>query len=462
MLGKKREYGKEQPYAMGPLKLRLPFIHYKFEYPDFIQGALLCIIPMSGATIMEQVLGIPFEISVLMLAITNFLFLLHTHFGDPVVAGWVTAGIPVYITFLNGFPEGEARIQALIALQCTLAFIFLFMAIFKGADAFVKRVPLSLKAGILLGAGLGAIIGEFSTGGRVWSMPISMLVAVGLAFFMMFSKTAEPLRKKYTTFRFIAQFGIGLPFVISFVLGILIGEVAVPDIKWYFIPSSIGEIVSSYSIFAVGIPPFEYFLRALPVAFSAYLIAFGDILVIESLLSNADKVRKDEKLIFSPTRNSFILFIRNFIQSIFSPHFGLGGPMVGGGQAIVTSRYINNPREHLDSYWGSAACFHWGMSSALLIGPIVTLFQPGLAIGMTLNLVIQGFLCAYLAIAMLKQGDDVQKGVAAIIAAVLVTQGAAVALGIGIGLWLILERVWIKDKVVETVSEEEDITEKIG
>jgi hypothetical protein len=78
--GKKRKYGEEQPYMLGPLSLRLPFVHYKLELSDFIQGALLCIVPMSGATIMEEVLGISFEISILMLAITNFLFLLHTQF----------------------------------------------------------------------------------------------------------------------------------------------------------------------------------------------------------------------------------------------------------------------------------------------------------------------------------------------------------------------------------------------
>jgi len=35
----KREFGKEQPFIpAGPFKIRIPFVHYKFEWPDYIQG----------------------------------------------------------------------------------------------------------------------------------------------------------------------------------------------------------------------------------------------------------------------------------------------------------------------------------------------------------------------------------------------------------------------------------------
>ncbi len=58
-----RKPGEEQPYSGGKLKLRLPFIHYPFEFPDFLQGAILCVVPMGITAAMTEVLGIPFEIA---------------------------------------------------------------------------------------------------------------------------------------------------------------------------------------------------------------------------------------------------------------------------------------------------------------------------------------------------------------------------------------------------------------
>src|SRR5699024_6020639 len=153
-----------------------------------------------------------------------------------------------------------------------------------------------------------------------------------------------------------------------------------------------------YSIFAVGIPELSYFIKALPLAIAAYIIAFGDVLVMNSLLGQADKVRTDEKLKFSPGRNSIISSIRNFILGIFMPFLPLAGPQWTAGQVLVLNRYMNNDRSVVDSYWGGATGIYWGMSIALLLGPLVTLFQPGINIGMSLTLLIQGYLCGYLAL----------------------------------------------------------------
>ncbi|MED3570755.1 hypothetical protein [Cytobacillus praedii] len=454
-LYKKRKDGSEQPSMLGPLKLRLPFLHYKLEYPDWIQGAILCVVPMGITAVMMDVLGIPFELAIAFVVINNFLYLLHTHFGDPSIAGWITAGIPLYVGFLVGFPEGEARILALIALQLTVALIFLLMGLFKGADILVKRLPTSLKAGILLGAGFAAIYGEFSANGRVWTMPVTILVGAAFGFFMMFSKTAAPLREKYSFFRYVAQFGIAIPFAISYVFGLVIGEVAAPSISWSLVPIPIGEIIANYSIFGVGFPPFEYFLKALPLAIAAYIIAFGDILVVSSLLNNANEIRKDEKIVFSASRNSIIVSIRNFIEGIFMPYLPLSGPQWTAGQVLVVNRFMSNGRSQVDSYWGGATGIFWGMSIALMLGPVVSIFQPGINIGMALTMLIQGYLCGYLAMDVLKEKGSLEKGIAVIIGAVLATQGAAWGLGVGIVLWLLLERNWFKNgdtEVTETKS----------
>jgi len=448
-LYRKRNDGSEQPYAAGPLKIRVPFVHYKFEFPDWLQGAILCVVPMGITAVMMDVLGIPFELAIAFVIINNFLYLLHTHFGDPSIAGWITAGIPLYVGFLTGFPEGDARILALIALQLTVALIFLLMGLFKGADILVKRLPISLKAGILLGAGFAAIFGEFSANGRVWTMPITILLGAAFGFFMMFSQTAEPLRKKYSMFRYIAQFGIAIPFALSYVIGIVIGEVQPPQVTWNFVPLPIGEIIANYSVFGLGFPPFEYFIKALPLAIAAYIIAFGDILVVSSLINKANEVRKDEKIVFSASRNSIIVSIRNFIEGLFMPYLPLAGPQWTAGQVLVVNRYMNNSRKVVDSYWGGATGIFWGMSIALMLGPVVSIFKPGINIGMALTMLIQGYLCGYLAMDVLKEKGNLEKGIAVIIGAVLASKGAAWGLGVGIILWLLLEKNWVKGTAEE-------------
>ena len=126
-LGKKRpsDPEAEQPYALGKLKLRLPFLHYGWEWPDAIQGAILCVVPMGIIAGMTSTLGIPFEVAITMVIINNFMYLIHTTFGDPAVVGWITPVFPC-ISLSSPALWKARKDQAMIALQLTVAFIFIF------------------------------------------------------------------------------------------------------------------------------------------------------------------------------------------------------------------------------------------------------------------------------------------------------------------------------------------------
>lgn len=446
----KRAYGAEQAYIGGRLKLRIPFIHYPVEMPDMVQGAILCVVPMGITAAMTEVLGIPFEIAIAMVILNNFMYLLHTHFGDPAVAGWITPGIPLYIAFLTTFEPGLARLHALIALQITVGLIFLILGVTGMAKRVIDAVPISMKAGILLGAAFASLIGEFGKGGRVFQYPIALILGLFVSFFMLFSKSTGELRKRYSIFRYVAAYGIAIPFVISYLVGILAGEVGVPGIQWNFTAMPLGQMVSTLSPLSIGFPALNYFFAALPLAFAAYVIAFGDTLVAAGLLKAADEKRKDEKIVWEANRNHIITAARNLIEGFLFPYLPLSGPQWAGGQALVVNRYINSTPEEEETYWGGATSIFWGMSIALLLGPLVTFFRPGLAIGLSLTLLLQGYLCGYLAMSMVK--DDMQRGIATVMGAVLATQGAAWGLGIGLGLYLFLERDWFKGATVEVES----------
>jgi hypothetical protein len=225
-MASKREFGAEQPSSAGVLKLRLPFVHYRLEYQDFIQGAILSCVPLGITAAMTSVLGIPLEIAVLMVVINNFLYLLHTSFGDPSVAGWITAGIPLYIAYLTGYAEGPERIQALIALQILVGLIFLVMGVTGIAKTVISKFPISMRAGILLGAGFASLMRIFDPGQPFISqMPIAFLTASFFSFFVLFSIRALAYRARYGWFAWIAGFGIAPGFVIGYIVGLMTGEI---------------------------------------------------------------------------------------------------------------------------------------------------------------------------------------------------------------------------------------------
>lgn len=63
--------------------------------------------------------------------------------------------------------KGPERIQAMIALQLLVAFVFIFMGITRLADKFVNGVPNSIKGGILIAAPITVLQGQLSDGSQL-------------------------------------------------------------------------------------------------------------------------------------------------------------------------------------------------------------------------------------------------------------------------------------------------------
>ncbi len=158
---------------------------------------------------------------------------------------------------------------------------------------------------------------------------------------------------------------------------------------------------------------------AISLAIVAYVLAFGDILVLQALVEDADIARPDEKIYVDVSRNHIICAVRNGLLGFFMPYLPLAGPQWTGGQALVVNRYKSSTPEQEPSYWGGATSLFWGMSIAMIFHPIVQIILPAKDIGFALTLLIQGWLCIYLAFAMCT--TNVQRGIAGIMGAVLVT-----------------------------------------
>lgn len=123
----------------------------------------------------------------------------------------------------------------------------------------------------------------------------------------------------------------------SIIIAPLFKELPFPNIEigsFIKIPE-ISNILKQVSVFGVGFPTLDKFIKAIPMAIMVYIIAFGDFVTSGSLLKEADRARTDEKIDFNSNRSNLISGIRNVIQGIFIPYVPLCGPLWAAVSAAV-------------------------------------------------------------------------------------------------------------------------------
>src|SRR5699024_8401738 len=157
---------------------------------------------------------------------------------------------------------------------------------------FIVHLPNSLKGGILIGAGIGAIMTEIEPGGRIAETPYSLLIGGFLCLYIMFSKSFKRIASNNRFFRLISSYGIMPAIIVAIVIGWIIKEYPSPTIEWGVTIPSFSELWK-ITPFVVGFPSIKILMLAFPTAILAYIIAYGDIIVGESLIKRANKARDD-------------------------------------------------------------------------------------------------------------------------------------------------------------------------
>lgn len=447
-----RKEGEEQPYwKIGMMKIRLPFIHHRLEIPEFLQGLVLFAIGLSVIPIMENNLGFSYEAALASVIIFQFLMMIPSMMGVPFVAGQLTPMIPIVIAYLANFEPGPEAIQAMVALQLSIAVIFFFMGITGLGEKLTRILPSAIRGGIILGAGFAAILGQIQSGGELITTPISLTIGAILCLFIMYSLFFRKLAAKNKFWRLISNAGILTPILIAIAIGIFVQEYSLPSIEWGIVIPAVGELWQ-YTSFSVGFPSFEIWMIALPNALVAYIIAYGDIVVGNELLETTKSRRKDEKIVPNVGLLHYTVALRNLLLSLFSPHPGMAGPIFTAGMATVTERYKKGKRA-MESFFSGANSFVLGVFLPLLALPLVTLFQPYLPIALSLTLIITGYVCIVVGLSQLN--TDLDRGIAGIMALVLAAYGAALGLLLGVVLYLILYFSGNKKKQANINSEEE-------
>jgi len=435
----KRELGKQQPFIpLGPFQLRLPFIHYRFEFPDFLQGLIMCAVCLGVIPLLQEYLGMPFEVAITIVILNGFFYLWHAHLGDPVVPGWITPAIPLLLLWLKTFPEGVPRLHALIAFEFELGVMALLFGVTGLAKRIINLVPDPIKAGILLGAGIAAVQLIFAPKGRFDSYPWTITISIGLAFFLLFSNQFKALRSKSKLLKHIADLGLMPAMILAIIIAPLLGELPFPKIEWGFTIPQFGTLFSQWTPFSprVGFPPLSLYWEALPTVFAVYIVLFGELIQADALVEEACETRQsDEDIHFDANRNNQIVGIRNIAMSLFGPDISMCGPMWAAMQVVECERYKQG-REAMDSLYGGVASFRWGTFCGYFLMPIVTLVKPILPIALSLTMLIQGYVAVRVGILKARTFNDL--GVAGIIAAVLISRDAKMAFAVGIVLCLLV------------------------
>ncbi|WBE25357.1 solute carrier family 23 protein [Denitrificimonas caeni] len=432
-----RKDGEEQPYwPAGPFKVRLPFIHYRWETAEMFQALIMFVVSLGMIPLLEKYLGLPYDVALAYVTVCGIGFMLPALLGVPFVPGWITPGIPVVLLFLGDYEPGPEAIQALFALQFLVFVVFLVLGITRLGSALVRIIPNSMKGGIIIGAGIAALIGEIDAGGRLANTPISLVIGSLVCLYLMFSVSFRGLTDRLPIARKIVNYGMVPGMLIAIFTGIAVGEYSMPDVRFGITAPAFSEMWN-YLPFTLGFPDAKVFMLAIPTAVIAYIIAFGDIIVGQSLMQRADELRTDEKIENNIDRVHLVTALRNAIHAFFAPYPGLAGPLWTAVAATMAERYKYG-RKAMESIYSGGGTFWITGFLALFMLPLVTFFQPVLPIALSLTLVLTGYICLMVGFEQLN--NNTERGIAGTMGVVLAVYGAGWGLAAGAVLYLLIER----------------------
>jgi len=427
-------------WRWGPFTTRVPFVHTKLHWPEFLQGIFVAAATgMALVPLMVSQFGLTFEQAIAAALIHNLLITsAAVVFGEPYAPGWITPALPLVLTFvLSGFAEPEARWHAMMALSIDFALICFVLGITGMGKRFMVWLPDVLKAGIILGAAIAALKRVFVDDAErfLLQQPIATTVACVICLVITFSVPMQRLKAQYKLLALLGALGLLPGFLAAAAIGPLVGEVSY-DIQWGVLNPPFAELWAQVSPFMIGWPSAELLLQCLPLAVVAYVIVFGDLVTGNEVLSEAIPDRPDEKVDINPTRSHLSLAIRNGLMAIFAPFFPTQGSLWTGVHVIVVQRWRQG-RAAMDSlHSGIASYYLMAIPFIYLLMPLLTGLKPLMGIALSLTLILTGFACAYVAMAIPK--EPAERGTVLLVGMALALFSPWIGLLVGIAATILL------------------------
>ncbi|MGL4969061.1 MAG: hypothetical protein ACRC5B_02710, partial [Fusobacteriaceae bacterium] len=290
-------------------------------------------------------------------------------------------------------------------------------------------VPNAMKSGVIIGAGIAAVNSTVKSGGNFDKYPLSIIICTGIGFYFLFSSNFKKIKDTNRFTKILFDLG-SLPIIIlAIFVGPLVKEVGVPNIEWGITSLAVKDLINNWTIFGLGMPPLEMFVKGLPVVISTYVILFGDVIQAQCLLENAAKERDDEIIDYNSNRSHIIFGLRNVLMGIFSPTITMCGPLAAAMQVVLCERYKNG-RKTMDTIHAGAMSYRYGTFCGYFLLPIVTLVKPILGIALAATMLIQGFVSVRVGVLKSKTVNDL--GIAGVMATIIASKGAAWGLLAGI------------------------------
>jgi hypothetical protein len=433
----KRKDGEVQPgIKWGPFTMRIPFIHIGWSIPELVQGGFITLATgAAAASLFMRAFGLPFELA-WGLAILPLIwyYVQIVVFGEPFAPGWITPSIPLVLPFLAAVgPGGVPVIQAMTAVALVLAVFFLFLGVTGLGGKFFEWVPIELRGAIILAAAIGAFNTELA---RFPSMPYTLSATWIVVFVLMFSVWFGVRKATSKIMYYAATLAMLLGFVAAAIVGPIAGELKFTALEMGIFIPPFGDAIKAVSPFYIGWPSWAAIINAVPMAFVVYIIAFGDLIVANTLLADADEVRQDEKIVLNTNRTHLTLFLRNIGQVLsFGPLIPMHGPIWTGVTVFLVERYKEG-RKAMDSIFDGMNSWYILAFIWAFVTPIVLIMKPLLPIALSITLILTGFACAFVAMRLLTTATG--RGYALFVALVFAKFGTAWGLGVGIVLYLLL------------------------
>ena len=410
--------------SWGPFTLRIPFIHIKFRAGEFFQGMVI-----SGATAFAAVpvamgLGLSFEEGVALSFVAGSLIASGPiFFGEPMAPGWITPALPIVIAAFatkgqfNGVYD-PATFQFMAAMCIEFTLLVFILGSTGWGKKLIQIIPNGLKAGIILGAALAAFYQVFVTDmDKLMLQPISMAVAIVLCVITTFSDPFKRLAEKNIFFKKIGSLGLLPGFILAGLVAFLLKEVTF-DIQWGFQVPDVVALFNKTSPFVIGFPSIPMYLEALPLVIIGYTLLFGDLITATEVLNDGQKSRPDEPLDINLDRSHLSIAVRNFLGLLINPFFPTQGALWTGVHVVVVERWKKGPKEMPSIFDGLGSYYLMGLPILYFTLPFITLMKPLMQMALTLTLILTGFACAYVAMAIPKKNTEMAS---ALLKAVFIT-----------------------------------------
>ncbi len=425
-------------WRWGPFTFRLPFLHSRLLWPEFLQGTLVATATgLALVPVLSGYFGMSFEQAVACVLLNSILIVSSLYvFGEPYAPGWTTAALPLALAYvISGYPDPDSRFQAMTALSLSYAALVFALGITGLGRRLMRWLPSTLKAGILLGAALSAFRRVLTDEDLVMAQPIATAVACAVCLVFLFSVPFRGLIERHRPLALLAALGLLPGFIAAAVIGPLVGEVQY-EIQWGWLLPPVGDAIAKMSPFSIGWPPLEMYLAGIPLVLITYVIQFGDWVTGDAVIREAAPARPDDPVDINTSRSHLALSIRNALSALVTPFFTTQGSLWTGVHVIVVKRWKEGPRAVPDLHSGLISYYLMGLPFIYFMLPLLTALKPLLGIALSLTLVLTGFACAYIGMAIPR--DASARGAAMLIGAALALLDPWLGLTVGVATCLLL------------------------